>query len=90
MAGREKNNIVRNDMIQILMDAKKGVLKHEDSNNEDIKEAGFATVEESALGKETVKRSKYLPRVTDKIYTIVNTKQNSSPVLVRHYTKVFF
>lgn len=56
MAGREKNSIIRNDMIQILIDAKKGVLKHEDSNHEDIKEAGFATVEESAVGKEAVKR----------------------------------
>lgn len=57
MKHREENNIVRQDMIQLLMEAKKGSLKYEESSA--TKEAGFATVEESKLGKEIVKRSKF-------------------------------
>lgn len=45
-------------MIQLMMDAKKGVLKHEETSSEDAKESGFATVEESSVGKETINRSK--------------------------------
>ncbi|XP_017776426.1 PREDICTED: cytochrome P450 9e2-like isoform X2 [Nicrophorus vespilloides] len=48
---REKNNIVRPDMIHLLMEAGKGRLKHEESLTD--KETGFATVEESEVGKST-------------------------------------
>lgn len=51
MAVREKNGTVRPDMINLLMESRKGRLKHE--NNEDVNEqdSGFATVEESVVGK---------------------------------------
>lgn len=45
---REKEQIIRHDLIHLLMEARKGRLKHEDS---DDKHAGFATVEESQIGK---------------------------------------
>lgn len=44
---REKANIVRPDMINLLIEAKKGQLKHERQSDED---AGFATVQESDVG----------------------------------------
>lgn len=44
---REENGIVRNDMIHLLMQAKKGILKKSnDEKDKDIVE-GFATVEET-------------------------------------------
>lgn len=48
---REKLGIVRPDMLNLLMEARKGKLSYEDTekNNEDT--AGFATVEESDIGK---------------------------------------
>ncbi|XP_026729221.1 cytochrome P450 9e2-like [Trichoplusia ni] len=49
MKNREKDNIVRNDMINILMQVKKGQLTHE-KEEADV-DAGFATVEESSIGK---------------------------------------
>jgi cytochrome P450 family 9 len=58
MKEREEKGIVRPDMIQLLQEAKKGTLAHEAQHkNED---AGFATVEESHVGKRTVKRSNYI------------------------------
>jgi cytochrome P450 family 9 len=51
---REKDKIVRNDVIQLLMQIRKGQLgQQQDEKSED---AGFATVEESEIGKKTVKR----------------------------------
>lgn len=47
---REAKNIVRHDMINLLMQAKKGKLKHE-AKEEDLIVDGFATVEESQFGK---------------------------------------
>lgn len=55
---REESGIVRQDMIHLLMLAKKGTLTYDDSDN-DSKDAGFATVEESAIGKKKIKTSKY-------------------------------
>jgi cytochrome P450 family 9 len=52
---REEKGIVRNDMIQLLMQAKKGKLSHESKETEKIAE-GFATVEESQMGKSKVTR----------------------------------
>lgn len=51
MKYREENNIRRPDMINIMMEAKKGSLQH-DAKNEDI---GFATVQESEYGKASTK-----------------------------------
>ncbi|GBP26428.1 Cytochrome P450 9e2 [Eumeta japonica] len=53
MANRDTTNTFRPDVIQILLEVKKGVLKHE--NVKDYKDAGFATVEESAIGKSAIK-----------------------------------
>ncbi|GBP26424.1 Cytochrome P450 9e2 [Eumeta japonica] len=52
MANREENNTFRPDVIQILMEVKKGILQHE--NVKDDKDAGFATVEESKIGKTSI------------------------------------
>lgn len=63
---REKKNIIRPDMIHLLMEAKKGKLEHKDEGNS--KDTGFSTVEETFLGTSTV-RSKsfiFLPWVTTK------------------------
>nr|QEL53083.1 cytochrome P450 CYP9A101 [Mythimna separata] len=50
MSDRETRNIVRPDMIHLLMESKKGKLTHEDIKSND-EAAGFATVEEYAVGK---------------------------------------
>ncbi|KAJ2939829.1 hypothetical protein O0L34_g18023 [Tuta absoluta] len=55
MQERDKYNITRPDMIHILMEAKKGKLLHDEKTEDD--NAGFATVEESAVGKKTVTRA---------------------------------
>ncbi|GBP26435.1 Cytochrome P450 9e2 [Eumeta japonica] len=52
---RDDNKAFRPDLIQILLEAKKGTLKHE--NLKDEKDAGFATVEESTIGKNAIKRT---------------------------------
>lgn len=51
MKYREENNIRRPDMINIMMEAKKGSLQH-DTNSDDI---GYATVQESAYGRASIK-----------------------------------
>ncbi|KAG5679852.1 hypothetical protein PVAND_009389 [Polypedilum vanderplanki] len=53
MKTREEKGIVRHDMINLLMQAKKGNLTHE---NEEKTVEGFATVEESQMGKMQNKR----------------------------------
>lgn len=45
---REENNIIRPDMIHLMMEMKKGNLKYEESKEND---AGFAAVQESEIGK---------------------------------------
>ncbi|KAF2899547.1 hypothetical protein ILUMI_06621 [Ignelater luminosus] len=57
---REEKQIVRPDMIHLLLEARKGRLKYEDSM--DNMDAGFAVVEESELGK-TQKKQKVV--ITD-------------------------
>lgn len=52
---REREGIVRHDMINLLLQAKKGKLVHNSSSEEKIAD-GFATVEESQLGKSDVNR----------------------------------
>ncbi|XP_058837422.1 probable cytochrome P450 9f2 [Topomyia yanbarensis] len=52
MKQRDVHNIVRNDMIHMLMEVRKGSLKHL-KDELDQKDAGFATVEESSVGKTT-------------------------------------
>ncbi|XP_017770162.1 PREDICTED: cytochrome P450 9e2-like [Nicrophorus vespilloides] len=46
---REENGIIRPDMINLLMEARKGRLKYEEEAN--YNETGFATVKESHIGK---------------------------------------
>lgn len=55
MQTREQLGIVRHDMINLLMEAKKGQLTH-NNNVEEKTSEGFATVEESQIGKSEVKR----------------------------------
>lgn len=52
---REEKEIVRHDMINLLMQVKKGNLKHEVKEEEKIVD-GFATVEESEVGRSQNKR----------------------------------
>uniref|UniRef100_A0A1L8E408 Putative cytochrome n=1 Tax=Nyssomyia neivai TaxID=330878 RepID=A0A1L8E408_9DIPT len=52
---REKQNIIRPDMINLLMEAKKGKLTHQGAEQHDS--AGFATVEESQVGKQSGKKT---------------------------------
>ncbi|CAH2105998.1 unnamed protein product [Euphydryas editha] len=57
MKDRESQKIMRPDMIQILMDLKKGQLKYDEKNGADTEgDTGFATAEESAVGKKKVDR----------------------------------
>ncbi|KAJ8973163.1 hypothetical protein NQ317_007504 [Molorchus minor] len=60
---RQQQNIVRPDMIHLLMEAKKGRLKHE-SGVANETETGFATVEESSLGTSISKME-----ITDDVMT---------------------
>lgn len=55
MKVREQKGIVRHDMINLLMQARKGQLAH-NSHAEEKTSDGFATVEESQMGKSEVKR----------------------------------
>lgn len=50
IAMREEKGIVRPDMIHLLMEAKKGKLSYEENKSKD--DTGFATVEESQVGKQ--------------------------------------
>lgn len=54
---REKKGIVRYDMINLLLQARKGQLAHSTANTSEEKATdSFATVEESQLGQSEVKR----------------------------------
>lgn len=55
MKTREKEGIVRNDLIDLLLKARKGQLPHTKENEEKATD-GFATVQESEIGKATVNR----------------------------------
>lgn len=55
MKVREEKGIVRKDMVHLLMEAKKGKLTYEKEKEEKIVD-GFATVEESEVGRSEVKR----------------------------------
>ncbi|XP_045448416.1 cytochrome P450 9e2-like [Melitaea cinxia] len=57
MKDREARQIIRPDMIHLLMEAKKGRLSHDDKNGASThQDTGFSTVEESSVGKKTVER----------------------------------
>ncbi|XP_038211824.1 cytochrome P450 9e2-like isoform X1 [Zerene cesonia] len=56
MSTRETNKIIRPDMIHLLMEAKKGQLNHEEKPKDAVNNAGFATVEESSVGKRKIQR----------------------------------
>lgn len=51
MKYRDEHNIFRPDMVHLMMEAKKGSLQH-DNTNDDI---GFATIHESDYGKASTK-----------------------------------
>lgn len=53
IAYREKNGIIRHDMINLLMQAQKGKLKHVAEEDEKADD-GFATVKESSMGTASV------------------------------------
>ncbi|XP_026752919.2 cytochrome P450 9e2 isoform X2 [Galleria mellonella] len=53
MTNRKTLHIVRPDMIHLLMEAKKGKLTYDDRTLQDTN-AGFATVEESTLGRKVI------------------------------------
>lgn len=50
MKQRDAHGIIRNDMIHMMMEVRKGSLQHQ-KEEQDAKDAGFATVEESNVGK---------------------------------------
>ncbi|CAH1645264.1 unnamed protein product [Spodoptera littoralis] len=52
MKDRQQRNIIRPDMIHLLMEAKKGQLSHDEKSNDTS--TGFATVEESSIGLKKV------------------------------------
>lgn len=54
MKARDENKIIRHDMINLLMQAKKGKLTHEKEEKESKPADGFATVEESQVGTANV------------------------------------
>ncbi|XP_064071987.1 cytochrome P450 9e2-like [Vanessa tameamea] len=57
MRDRKERNIVRPDVIHLLMEAKEGQLVHDDKEqNANQQDTGFATVEESFIGKKTNNR----------------------------------
>ncbi|CAO1441593.1 unnamed protein product [Diamesa hyperborea] len=55
MKYREEKGIIRHDMIDLLLQARKGNLKHS-TKEEEVVADGFATVEESNVGKSQVTR----------------------------------
>nr|XP_026327064.1 cytochrome P450 9e2-like [Hyposmocoma kahamanoa] len=55
MQTRELKNIVRPDMIHLLMEAKKGKLTYDEKSSH-VKDAGFATVKESSVGQKKITR----------------------------------
>ncbi|CAH0397698.1 unnamed protein product [Chilo suppressalis] len=55
MSEREAQHIIRPDMIHLLMEAKKGKLVHDEKTTNGT-DAGFATVEESNVGKKNIDR----------------------------------
>lgn len=60
MEYREANGINRPDMINLMMEAKKGTLKHSDVNSRQSDDIGFATVQETNVGTTATKlESKY-------------------------------
>ncbi|XP_055326850.1 uncharacterized protein LOC129580438 [Sitodiplosis mosellana] len=56
MAMRQNNNIYRPDMINMLMQAREGSLQHQAEEKSKETDEGFATVEESEVGKASVTR----------------------------------
>jgi cytochrome P450 family 9 len=54
MKAREEKGIIRNDMIHLLIEAKKGNLSYEKEKEEE--NDGFATVKESQVGRNEVRR----------------------------------
>lgn len=68
MSYREKNNVVRHDMINLLMEAKKGNLNHNSQEDAAEKDIGFATVQESEIGKTKKITGKLIELVIDRLH----------------------
>lgn len=60
---RKESKIVRQDMIDLVIQAQKGVLKH--SKNDKFNNAGFATVEESDIGKASASKIGKLTKLNE-------------------------
>lgn len=62
IAHREKNNIVRHDMINLLIEVRKGALVRDQNVKQSELDAGFATVQESTHWKstDTIRNLKYI------------------------------
>lgn len=56
MKAREEKGIIRHDLIDLLLQAKKKELTHKNEDNEEKLIDGFATVEESHVGKSIIGR----------------------------------
>lgn len=56
MDTRERENIFRPDMINMLMQMRRGNVERQSTEEEKNEDAGFATVEESEIGKKHVQR----------------------------------
>lgn len=68
MEYREANGIHRPDMINLMMEAKNGLLKHSEVNTDHIDDIGFATVHETDIGKSSTKlESKYHKALTNSL-----------------------
>lgn len=63
IAYRETKGIIRPDMVHLLLEARKGRLKDDILHN--INDAGFATVQESTIGKKLNRKIE----ITDDIIT---------------------
>lgn len=61
---REEQNIIRPDVLHLLLESKKGRLAYEENYAEET-ETGFSTVAESSIGKESTRERKQKQLITD-------------------------
>lgn len=75
MEEREKRSIVRHDMINILMQLRRGKLSDEQLHNVMDDSAGYATVEESDIGKKTITRQWTDKELISQVKPIMNSSE---------------
>nr|CAH7739949.1 unnamed protein product [Callosobruchus chinensis] len=88
---REQNGIVRPDMIQLLMEARKGKTKKTDIEN--TIDTGFSTAQESNLLSETLRKwpsAVVMDRECTKPYTIQSTGSGDPPVHLKEGDLIWF